>query len=196
MSEVTKDSFDLLVDNCIEMYSKLLNNGMALDACRVQGKMRALVLKDERYIRETRAIKASKYLSELSDIDRMIQQTDNMMYADDDGRGGSKMEKDALNMKLKAAQMRRELLSLTAENSEDNEDDGLNFFFTPVTREEMERMKRVEIHHGSSSDDDVLKALLSDNDSGSSDSADGDSSGFGPDSAEAPEDDEELVFLE
>lgn len=185
------DSFDALVSKCIDMYSKLLNSGMALDACRVQGKMRAMVLQDERYIRETRAIKAEKYLGELDDIDRIIRSADRMVYGDDDdGRGGgSKLEKDALAMKLRGAQMRRELLQLTAADS-DNEDDGLNFFFCPVSPEEMERMKRVEVHRGSADDSSLYDALMQDDDNTGSDA---------PAGAELPADEEEedeVVFLE
>ena len=167
MGEHNQDSFDALVSKCIDMYSKLLNSGMALDACRVQGKMRAMVLQDERYIRETRAIKAEKYLGELDDIDRIIKSADRMVYGDDDdGRGSSKLEKDALAMKLRGAQMRRELLQLTAADS-DNEDDGLNFFFCPVSAEEMERMKRVEVHRGSNDDSSLYDALMEDDNTGS-----------------------------
>lgn len=184
------DSFDTLVTKCIDMYSKLLNSGMALDACRVQGKMRAMVLQDERYIRETRAIKAEKYLGELDDIDRIIKSADRMVYGDDDdGRGGSsKMEKDALAMKLRGAQMRRELLQLTAADS-DNEDDGLNFFFCPVSPEEMERMKRVEVHRGSADDSSLYDALMQDDDNTGSDVA--------TERASAAEEDDgdEVVFL-
>ena len=172
------------------MYEKLLNSGMALDACRVQGKMRAMILQDERYIRETRAIKAQKYLGELDDIDRIIKSADRMVYGDgdDDGRGGSsRLEKDALAMKLRGAQMRRELLQLTAADS-DNEDDGLNFFFCPISPEEMERMKRVEVHRGSADDSSLYDALMSDDDSNSSDVA--------TERGEATEEDDELVFLE
>ena len=186
------DSFDALVTKCIDMYSKLLNSGMALDACRVQGKMRAMVLQDERYIRETRAIKAEKYLGELDDIDRIIRSADRMVYGDDDdGRGGgSKLEKDALAMKLRGAQMRRELLQLTAADS-DNEDDGLNFFFCPVSPEEMERMKRVEVHRGSADDSSLYDALMQDDDKSSS-------SDVATERASAAEEDDgdEVVFLE
>ena len=183
-----KDSFDELVSKCIDMYSKLLNSGMALDACRVQGKMRAMVLQDERYIRETRAIKAEKYLGELDDIDRIIKSADRMVYGDDDdGRGSSKLEKDALAMKLRGAQMRRELLQLTAADS-DNEDDGLNFFFCPVSAEEMERMKRVEVHRGSNDDSSLYDALMED-DSNSSDVA-------AESSVRTEDEEDEVVFLE
>lgn len=189
ISNNKEDSFDALVTKCIDMYAKLLNSGMALDACRVQGKMRAMVLQDERYIRETRAIKAEKYLGELDDIDRIIRSADRMVYGDDDdGRGGgSKLEKDALAMKLRGAQMRRELLQLTAADS-DNEDDGLNFFFCPVSPEEMERMKRVEVHRGSADDSSLYDALMQDDDNTGSDSA--------TERASAADEEDEVVFLE
>ena len=70
--------------------------------------------------------------------------------------------KDAVTLQLKAAQMRRELLSLSAEAGKDDESDALNFFFCPVSREEMEKMKRVEVFYGSGDDDAVLASLVED----------------------------------
>ena len=67
-------------------------------------------------------------------------------------------DKDALAMQLKAATMRRELMSLTAEDNTDNEESTLNFFFTALTREEMEQLKEVEVNHGTG-DDSALMAM-------------------------------------
>ena len=47
------DEFNKVVAKVIECYKKVLNSGMALDACRVQGKLRAMILADPEYIKET-----------------------------------------------------------------------------------------------------------------------------------------------
>lgn len=170
-----KDSYDILVDKCIDAYKKLLNNGMALDVCKVQGKMRAMILKDQRYITETRAIKASKYLNEIEEAESIYKAATRMggafneFEADgDDGRdGGSGMSdkqiinarKEALQMQIKAADMRRELMNLTAESSDDNEDSAINFFFTALTAEEMRKIKQVEINEGSEDESEAFKAM-------------------------------------
>ena len=66
-------------------------------------------------------------------------------------------------MQLKAAAMRRELMSLTAEDTGDNEESAVNFFFTALTAEEMEKMKSIEIHHGTASDADGFKGMSGEN---------------------------------
>lgn len=169
-----KDPYDMLVDKCIDMYKKLLNNGMALDACKVQGKMRAIILKDQRYITETRAIKAQQYLDEINQVSEIYDAATRMNGSfdeavdGDDGRDGStsadpkkilNARKEALTMQLKAAEMRRNLLSLTAESSDDNEDCAVNFYFTALTREEMLKIKQVEVNEGASDEKEAFKAL-------------------------------------
>lgn len=152
------EPFKEIVSRVIECYKKVLNSGMALDACRVQGKLRAMILADPEYIRETKAIRAEKYFQELDEIEE-IRKKANSLDIDDGGRGGGQSVKDAVTLQLKAAQMRRDLLQLSSDNSDD-EADALNFFFCPVSREEMERMKRVEVFYGSGDDDAVLASLV------------------------------------
>lgn len=171
-----KDDFDRLVDKAIEAFSKLLNNNMALDMIEVQGSLRSMIVKDPRYIRRTRAIKAERYYNELQEVEDVYKAAnklgEDMSGFDDDGRDGSsaadrarlQANKDALMMRLKATEQRRALLALTAESTEDNEDAAVNFFFCPISREEMERMKRVEIFDGTENDGDVLEKIMSDDD--------------------------------
>lgn len=163
------DSFEVLRDRVIDSYRKLLNQGLALDASRVQGKMRAMILRDPVFIRETRAIRAEKYLRELDEIEdiyaaaqRLGDDTD--AWDDASGRDGSvrrrkSSDKDSLAMQLRAASMRRELMSLTAEDSSDNEESAVNFFFTALTREEMEALKQVEVNEGSDDDGASFAAM-------------------------------------
>lgn len=155
------DEFNKVVAKVIECYKKVLNSGMALDACRVQGKLRAMILADPEYIKETKAIRAEMYFKELDEVEE-IRKKANALDVDDGGRGGGQSVKDAVTLQLKAAQMRRDLLSLSADAGKDDEADALNFFFCPVSREEMEKMKRVEVFYGSDDNDAVYASLLED----------------------------------
>lgn len=155
------DEFNKVVAKVIECYKKVLNSGMALDACRVQGKLRAMILADPEYIKETKAIRAEMYFKELDEVEE-IRKKANSLDMDDGGRGGGQSVKDAVTLQLKAAQMRRDLLSLSADAGKDDEADALNFFFCPVSREEMEKMKRVEVFYGSDDNDAVYASLLED----------------------------------
>ena len=155
------DDFKKAVAKAIECYRKVLNSGMALDACRIQGKLRAMILADPEYIRETKAIRAEKYFQELDEVEE-IRRKANSLDMDDGGRGGGQSVKDAVTLQLKAAQMRRDLLALSADTGKDDEADALNFFFCPVSREEMEKMKRVEVFYGSDDNDAVYASLIED----------------------------------
>ena len=173
MTEKDKD-FRELVQKCIEAYKDLMNVGLALDLCRVQGKTRTFIIRDPEFVVETRAIRAQSYKEELEKVKQIYTAAaklgENENYDDyegDDGRSGGKgkkkksqvgNDKDALTMQLKAATMRRELKSLSAEDNTDSEESTLNFFFTALTREEMEALKEVEVNHGTG-DDSALMAM-------------------------------------
>ena len=173
--ENKEDSFRELVHQCIEAYRELMNTGMALDYCRVQGKQRTFILRDPEFVMETKAIRAQSYKDELEGIEKIYEAAsklgeDSDGYVGDDGRteGGKGRkknqvgnDKDALTLQLKAATMRRELKSLSAEDTDSNEESTLNFFFTALTREEMEALKEVEVNHGTG-DDSALMAMSSD----------------------------------
>ena len=168
----SQDEFRELVHQCIEAYRELMNTGMALDYCRVQGKQRTFILRDPEFVMETKAIRAQSYKDELEGIEKIYEAAsklgeDSDGYVGDDGRteGGKGRkknqvgnDKDALTLQLKAATMRRELKSLSAEDTDSNEESTLNFFFTALTREEMEALKEVEVNHGTG-DDSALMAM-------------------------------------
>jgi hypothetical protein len=157
------DEFRILVRSCIETYKELPNDAMCLDYNRVSGKLRALVLDDEEYKRETRNIYANQLLRELRELDSLsklsaVEDEDN----DDprarwNGKKSRGTDKDALNMRFKAAQMRRELIaSLNADNAS-SERDAVNMLFVGMTREEIEKGISHEIFGGSS--DGALDSL-------------------------------------
>ena len=172
ITDKDSDEFRALVKKCIEAYRELLNVGMALDLCRVQGKTRTFVTRDPEFVVETKAIRAQSYKEELEEVEQIYNAAAKLGdssedYSGDDGRTEGKgrkkksqvgNDKDALTMQLKAATMRRELKSLSAEDNTDNEESTLNFFFTALTREEMEALKEVEVNHGTG-DDSALMAM-------------------------------------
>jgi hypothetical protein len=150
------DYFRLLVRNCIETYRELPNDAACLDYNKVSGKLRARVLDDEEYQQETRNIYAERCLAELRDLDDIARLTLSGTEDDDtDPRatGGKKKsvnaDKDALAVRFKAAQMRRELIASMNEASNASERDAVNFMTAYITREEIEKSIRDEIYEGS-----------------------------------------------
>jgi hypothetical protein len=150
------DYFRLLVRNCIETYKELPNDAMCLDYNKVSGKLRALVLDDEEYKQETRNIYAKQRLEELHEIDNLakLALSEDMDEEDEDPRSKGKKskirgaDKDMLNMRFKAAQMRRELIASLNENNNASERDAVNLLFVNMAREEIERSIRNEIDDG------------------------------------------------
>jgi hypothetical protein len=157
--------FRLLVRNCIETYKELPNDAMCLDYNKVSGKLRALVLDDEEYKQETRNIYAEQRLEELRELDglaKLALNEDEDEEENDPRRRGKKKkasgaDKDMLNMRFKAAQMRRELIASLNEDSGASEGDAVNLMFVGLTREEIEKSVRDEVYDGDA--DDALDEL-------------------------------------
>jgi hypothetical protein len=162
------DYFRRLVRNCIETYKELPNDAICMDYNRVSGKFRALVLDDEEYKQETRNINAKQRLEELREIDDLAKLALNKDddEEDDDPRNKGKKkrktscaDKDMLNLRFKAAQMRRELIASLNEGSGASERDAMNFLFVGMAREEIEKSARNELYAGNA--DDALSELAS-----------------------------------
>jgi hypothetical protein len=167
--EDAPDYFRLLVRNCIETYKELPNDAMCLDYNRVSGKLRALVLDDEEYRRETRNIYAKQRLEELRVIDNLEKLT---LAGEDEedsdeiaprGKGKKKTagvaDKDILNMRIKTVQMRRELIAALNEDNSTSERDATNMLFVSMSREEIEKSAKNELYEGTA--DDALAELVS-----------------------------------
>ncbi|MBP9044615.1 MAG: hypothetical protein KBG49_14120 [Spirochaetes bacterium] len=133
----------------LEAFKILLNDSMALDYCGITGKDRKIILNDPYFIKETRRIKAEKYIEEIKEINNLLTA---LNYAEfNENKRFSEFDEDTskiINLKMKVTAMRRELLSLTASDKESDESDGMNIFFIDVTREEFEKMVNVEVHEG------------------------------------------------
>lgn len=162
-----RNYFRLLVQNCIETYKKLPNDAICLDYNRVSGKLRALVLDDEEYKQETRNIYAKQRLEELDELDYLARiasggdADEDGGESDPRGRGKKKKvsgaDKDMLNMRFKAAQMKRELIASMNEDNNAGERDSVNLLFVAMSREEIEKSVRDEIYEGDA--DDALDEL-------------------------------------
>jgi hypothetical protein len=165
--EGSGDYFRVVVHNCIVAYSRLLNDKLALDYNKVIGKTRALVLADMEYQCETRSIYSRRMWEEVDKMEQLVDMADAMgtedsVEADDfdsvDPRNRKKKregkkkpaaaDKDMLNMQFKALQARREMLNLSADNETAEETNALNAMFVPLTKEEFEKLKTVEIFDG------------------------------------------------
>lgn len=152
-----EDEQEELIDRCINAFAKLQDDTLALDFIGVKGKLRPIVLKDERYRTETRKLKARLYMNEIDDIESLMKELDkNSEVLEEEGydvrnprevKDYEREKKDDMNMRLKLMSMRRDLLSVTKQKEVD-EADALNIFFVPLTREEFEKMQNVEIHDG------------------------------------------------
>lgn len=158
--ESSPDYYSMAVDAAIAAFAKLQDDTRALDYIGVRGRFRPLILKDEKYIVETRRLKAKMFMEEVDQVEDLIQELDETEPAEEeyDVRNPKQAaeyerdKKDQLNMRLKLMSMRRELLSLNKE-SRAEEADAVNVYYIAMTREEFEKMQNVEIHLGSKGDD-------------------------------------------
>jgi hypothetical protein len=131
----------------------------------VPDTLRTIILEDPEYRRETRSIKAQQMMDEIAEIEYLadvamtagdveddISEED---YYDPRNPRGSKRkrrsvtaDKDMLNMRFKAAQLRRDLLNLSVSAEGSEEAAALNIFFVPISREDFERLQVVTVRNG------------------------------------------------
>ena len=168
------DYFRALVRNCIAAYSRFTNDGLSLDYCKViDQKLRAMVLADDEYKCETKSIYAQQRLEELEEFEELKRLAANEEDDDGDdryndatdprnrGRAGKRkhaVDKDTLTMRVKAAQLKREIRAEMASASHDVERDAVYMMFVPAGVEDFTQSLDVEIHEGS--DDDGLDELV------------------------------------
>jgi hypothetical protein len=148
--------FNALVDRCITSFADVFNDSLALDLNRVGGKLRSMVLQNERYRQETKMLRADMYAREIKDLDEIIRSTDSEDVVDEfDVRKRKKgasapkrtasIDRDLLQMRFKAKEARRRLIFKDDENSDKSEADALNVFFINVTEDEFKEMETVEL---------------------------------------------------
>ena len=140
---------DPRIPEVLEAFELLLNDSMALDYCGITGKSRKLILSDTEFIRAAKKIKAGKYIEEIKDVNELMKSLGHTK-SDENARfsEGDEDPTKIINLKMKVASMRRDMLSLTSNDKETEESESLNIFFIDVSREEFERLQNVEIHDG------------------------------------------------
>lgn len=147
--------FDALVEACIVAFEKFGDDAMALDYMGVTGKIRPLVLENERYRTMSKQSRAEKFLEEIDEIEQISRQLKDTAPKESayDSRNPKDVDnyvkdvKDTLALRLKVADMRRDILSIQ-KTKEAEENDALNVFFIALTAEEFAAMDNVEIHEG------------------------------------------------
>jgi hypothetical protein len=156
------------VTACINIYERLQDDTHTLNYMGIKGKWRPLVLKNERYMQETRMRKAELYLDEIEDIEEMLeelqkeeinanQKFDIRNMDQKDVNAFAKDSKDRFTQILKLKDRRAELRSMT-KDTETEEANALNIIFIAVTAEEFANMQNAEIHEGSDEDIGALKS--------------------------------------
>jgi hypothetical protein len=165
--------FKLLVRNCIAAYAMTYNDKTALDYNQVIGKMRALVLDNDEYKKQTRSIRAKQIIDEakeLNELRALAQGLELQDLLDEDDpesydprpsakgvKGGKSSDnKDEITLRFKIAQERRAFLGLDSRSEEIEESEALNLFFVPLTREELAALDTVEVGEGSGDGRDAL----------------------------------------
>jgi len=137
------------IDEVLIAFELLLNESMALDYCGVTGKDRKLILNNPDFTREAKKIKAGKYIEEIKDINALVKSLGQSGNGENDRISESDEDPTkVITLKMKVASMRREMLSLSANEKETDEAESLNIFFIDVSREDFERMLNVEIQDG------------------------------------------------
>ena len=138
------------IPEVLEAYKLLLNDTMALDYCGISGKDRIMILNDPDFSREARKIKAEKYVEEITDINDLVDSLKRTSSTNENARFGEGDDDPTkvINLKMKVSLMRRDMLSLSSNEKENEETESLNIFFIDVTRDEFERLLNVEIHEG------------------------------------------------
>lgn len=146
---------DAVIQNVIEAYKFFQSDSMALDYCSIRGPLRSTVLAHSDYKTQTRYIRAEKYLEEIEEVQQLTKDLRGTEPSDVDFRDSrdpdkeyQRQYKDWFAMRLKTAEMRRELLSLSRKDDESEEASALNIYFVPISREEFEQLKNVEIVDG------------------------------------------------
>jgi hypothetical protein len=159
------DYFRSLVKDCVAAYEKLNNDSLAMDFCKVvDRRLRALILDDEEYRRETKSIYARQRLEEVQELDYLAglaaneevedenEDDEEWVHPSERGKKGKKVapvDRDMLNIRFKALQLKRDAMRDMANVAGDAERDTVNHVFMSVGRGEFEKLVTIEISNGS-----------------------------------------------
>lgn len=155
------------IDACVKAFEILQDDTTALNYIGIKGRIRPIILKNERYITETRKYKAELMMEAIEDHLEMLDELDTeevRATKEFDVRNATpgdiiSMGKDAKErfaQRLKIQDRLAEMRSMTKEK-ENEEVDALNIFFVPLTAKEFADMQNIEINEGHD-DDASLKS--------------------------------------
>jgi hypothetical protein len=164
-----EDSFRALVRNCINSFSTFYDDTLSLDYNKVTDtKVRAMILRDNGYRSETKFIRAKKIMDNIKEIDELGQLAAKLGDSADkdtyDVRGNGKkkkatsIDKDMLNMRFKAAQEKRELLS-EINNQGADELDAVYIYSVFTTKDDLQSLETIEVFDGDGDNEDILDEL-------------------------------------
>jgi hypothetical protein len=138
--------FSALVHNVTIAYSKFQSNNMALDYCEVTGDWRKKVLADKNYRKETRKIRAQKFLAEIEEVEALCKTL--ARAKPEAGDSFEKDNKELFAMRLKAQELRRNLLNLRQEEEQESLDKGISITFVSITQQEWKDLAITEVNKG------------------------------------------------
>ena len=134
-------SYEELRKQCIQKYGKLYKDSLVFDLCKVDKPTRIMLLEDEVYITETKAVRASLFETQVDTIDAVLA-----------GVYSPEANKDTSQTILKAMEMKQKLL-LDDIGINDDVKNALNIVFTAMTKAEFDLLENVEVEEGNGSTD-------------------------------------------
>lgn len=151
------------IDACIAAYKILQDDTTALNYMGIKGRIRPIILKNERYATETRKYKADLMMESIEDTLDMMEELDHeeatatkefdiRNATPNDVISMGKDAKDRFTQRLKLQDRLADMRNMTKEK-ENEEVDALNIFFIPLTQAEFAQMQNVEIHEGNDAED-------------------------------------------
>lgn len=127
-------------EEAISKFRGIYKDSIAFDRCMLDKSTRTLLLQDEVYLSQTRAMKADMYYEQITVIDDVIEDV--------------RSDKDNSSTRLKALEMKQKLLFQDMMIDAD-ESNALNITFTAMDREAFEKMETVEIFKGNAKTADL-----------------------------------------
>ena len=140
MADSNELSYEELRDQVIQKFGIVFKDSVAMDACKVPKDIRIRMLEDPVYIAETKAKRASLFINQLEELDKVISG-----FYDDSEKGS-----DRSGAVLRCLELKQKLL-LEDLNINKDESNALNVTFVSMTREDFEALETVEVSHGGNS---------------------------------------------
>lgn len=124
-------SYEELRQECIDFYNSVYNDELAFDANKVDKATRAKLLNDEVYLKETKAISARLFRSQVNKLKSLSEDTG--------------IEDRQASVRLKALDMLNAMIFKNLDAAPD-EREALNVKYAPMTEEELRVLPTVEVN--------------------------------------------------